>query len=324
MTSKICIKRSRTSGYEEPMGYFQTSPQATEPSSPKTKRQKTTTTTASSPERKPTPTSLENDSAHSSLPQPTPLLTSALHVLRTEALALAAITNLYQTSTPAQTALQSAVETLETVHTTNNKLLLTGVGKSSYIAQKLTATFKSLGIRTAYLHAGEALHGDLGDIMPGDALLLLSHSGSTPELLALLPHVPAATRVLALTRHLDAQAGWRFASLREGIVFLPAPVHESEECSFGVAAPTTSTTVALAVGDMLALTVAGRVWGEGREGLGRVFRRNHPGGAIGARVRAEEVGERVREGLVGVEAGEEEVEAEGMLPSPGVSESDDG
>jgi D-arabinose 5-phosphate isomerase GutQ len=142
---------------------------------------------------------------------------------------------------------------------------------------KFVATCKSLGISSSFMHACEAAHGDLGDVREDDVLLFISYSGKTPELLNLLPHIPLSTRVLALTSRISREDCPLVAGRVDGIL-LPAPVHALEDDSFGVSAPTTSTTVALAVTDMLALTVADQLHGDTTK---QVFKRNHPGGAIG-------------------------------------------
>ncbi|KAK5124940.1 hypothetical protein LTR85_001130 [Meristemomyces frigidus] len=237
------------------------------------------------------------------------LLDRATHILATEAAALANVTNLYRTDATARRGLKHAVQAITTAQATGGKVIVTGVGKSGYIAQKLVATCKSLSIRASFLHACEALHGDLGDITEKDVLLFVSFSGKTAELLSLLPHVPDAVRVMALsgsTRPEDCQ----LLEVRENAVLLPAPIPEREEDSFGVAAPTTSTTVALAVADMLALTVADQLHSSRTK---EVFKRNHPGGAIGMSHREIERLKKDGEDFTVIE-----------LPSPSISGSDTG
>jgi len=92
------------------------------------------------------------------------LFSHAAHVLATEAAALASITALYRTSSTAKKNLKSAVETILQSQQSRGKLIVSGVGKSAYIAQKLVATCKSMGVATSFMHACEAAHGDLGDI----------------------------------------------------------------------------------------------------------------------------------------------------------------
>lgn len=206
-----------------------------------------------------------------------PLLKRATHILATEAAALSHITWLYKTDATARQSLLNAVDAVNNAQRARGKLIICGVGKSAYIGMKLVATCKSLGIAASFMHACEAVHGDLGDVRADDVLLFVSFSGKTPELLSLLPHIPDSTRIIAMTSHLDRRDCALLARRKSGIL-LSAPIPESEETSYGVSAPTTSTTVALAVADMLALTVAQKLHsGEQRS----VFKRNHPGGAIG-------------------------------------------
>lgn len=218
----------------------------------------------------------------------TPTLARALHVLATEATALAHVARLYETSQSARAGLVAAVDIIESTYWAGGKLIVCGVGKSGLVGRKTVATMKSLGLGASFLHAAEAVHGDLGDVRDDrDAVLFISFSGKTAELLNLLPHISARVPVLALTGHADFEEECPLLVGRQrgtGAVLLPAPIHESEEKSFGVSAPTTSTTVAMAVGDMLAITAAERIHEDDK---GRVFRKNHPGGAIGARTVAE-------------------------------------
>ena len=92
------------------------------------------------------------------------LFSHAAHVLATEATALASITALYRTSARAKQNLKSAVETILRSQQSRGKLIVSGVGKSAYIGQKLVATCKSMGVATSFMHACEAAHGDLGDV----------------------------------------------------------------------------------------------------------------------------------------------------------------
>ncbi|RMY71478.1 hypothetical protein D0864_10636 [Hortaea werneckii] len=217
---------------------------------------------------------------------PSTLLTRATHVLATEAAALTSLATLYSTSASAQTALAQTCQLTLTAHRTGGRLIACGVGKSAYIAQKLVATCKSLSIRASFLHACEAVHGDLGDVTERDVVVFVSFSGKTPELVNLLPYLPRGGKVVALTGQTEAGGCRLLDGRREGEVegegeggevtgvLLPGPIPEKEEESFGVGAPTTSTTVALAVADMLALTLAEELH---RGKTGETFKRNHPG-----------------------------------------------
>ncbi|KAM3465830.1 hypothetical protein MY5147_009191 [Beauveria neobassiana] len=203
-------------------------------------------------------------------------LRDGLHVLNTEALALANLTQLYETDAFAQNGFHKAVEAITRQGTTNSKLVIVGVGKSGLIGKKLVATFQSLAVRAVFLHPTEALHGDLGIVGPDDTLLFITYSGSTQELLAVLPHLDESLPTILMTSHTRPDA-CEFIKRRPGTILVPAPVHEPERVSFGVSAPTTSTTAALALGDALAMTAAHELHPD----VAAAFAKNHPGGAIG-------------------------------------------
>ncbi|KZM24368.1 uncharacterized protein EKO05_0010764 [Ascochyta rabiei] len=209
------------------------------------------------------------------------LLSRAVNVLSTAATALSQVSTLYETDPVAREGLLQAVECVTSVNEAGGKLIICGVGKSGLVGQKMVATMKSLGIGSSFMHAAEAIHGDLGDIRKNDAIMFISYSGKTGELMALLDHIPSHTPIIAVTSHTHPSK-CPLLNERPDAILLPAPIHELEEVSFGVCAPTTSTTVTIAVGDMLALTVADAMH-EGR--TKSVFKTNHPGGAIGANAR---------------------------------------
>ncbi|KAI3326096.1 SIS domain-containing protein [Xylariaceae sp. AK1471] len=204
-------------------------------------------------------------------------VTGAIHVLNTEATALRSLTQLYKTDATATEGFNAAVDAIVRQCGERGKLVVTGVGKSGHIGKKLVATFNSLGLHSTFLHPTEALHGDLGKIGKHDAVMFITFSGKTSELLALLPHVDPTLPVIVLTSH-SQPADCELIRERPGAILLPAPIHESETISFGVSAPTTSTTVALALGDALAVVVSQEL----HTSVPSVFARNHPGGAIGA------------------------------------------
>lgn len=256
-----------------------------------------------------TPLSSDDDSHDSGR-----LLDRAVDVLRVEAEALANVAHLYKTDKVAREGLDAAVNAIVGAQHDGGKIIVCGVGKSAYIGMKLVATCKSLAIRSSFMHACEAAHGDLGDLRPRDLLLFVSFSGKTPELLNLLPHIPHSVRMLAMTSHSDILACKLLADRRDGIL-LPTPIPEKEETSFGVSAPTTSTTVALAVADMIALTVADELH---RENTKEVFQRNHPGGAIG--MNHQEVQELKKDD---VDVSVIELPSPGTSPSISAAESED-
>ncbi|MBD2338962.1 KpsF/GutQ family sugar-phosphate isomerase [Calothrix sp. FACHB-156] len=154
----------------------------------------------------------------------------------------------------------------------SGKIVLTGVGKSGIVAQKIAATFTSTGTIALFLHTCDALHGDLGIVTPNDVVIMISKSGETEELLTMIPHlkhrqVPIIAIVGNLNSTLACQAD----------VVLDASV-DREACPLNLA-PTTSTTVALAIGDALAMTVMQM------KGLTpEAFAINHPAGRLGKRL----------------------------------------
>jgi arabinose-5-phosphate isomerase len=152
------------------------------------------------------------------------------------------------------------------------RVIVSGMGKSGHVARKIAATLASTGTPALFVHPAEASHGDLGMITGDDVVLLLSNSGETPELADLI----AYTRRFAIP--LIGVAGKAESTLLRqsdvAIVLPPAP----EACSVGLA-PTTSTTMTLALGDALAVALM-----EHRQFTPEDFRGLHPGGRLGARL----------------------------------------
>lgn len=207
-------------------------------------------------------------------------LAGAVHVLNTEATSLRHLTNLYETDPVVGAGFTSAIEAITRHKGRKGKVVVIGVGKSGHIAKKLVASFNSLGVRASYLHPTEALHGDLGEIGQNDTVLFITFSGKTPELLLLLPHIDPSLPTIVLTSHTRPET-CELIQQRPGMILLPAPIHESETTSFGVSAPTTSTTMAIAVGDALAIVASHEL----HDSVSSTFSQNHPGGAIGATFR---------------------------------------
>ncbi|HLQ11769.1 MAG TPA: KpsF/GutQ family sugar-phosphate isomerase [Steroidobacteraceae bacterium] len=159
------------------------------------------------------------------------------------------------------------------------RVIVSGMGKSGHIARKIAATLASTGTPAFFLHPAEAGHGDLGMITRQDALLALSNSGETVEILLLLPHLKRlGVPLIALTGRTDS------ALAQAADVALDVGV-DQEACPHNLA-PTTSTTAALAMGDALAVAVL-----EARGFSAEDFARRHPGGALGRRLllRVEEI-----------------------------------
>ena len=164
---------------------------------------------------------------------------------------------------------QKLVSLFELLASTGGNLIISGVGKSGHIGTKIAATFSSLGLPSFFLHPTEAMHGDLGRVTKSDAIILISKSGTTEELLAMLPYVSIPQeRIVALVGSKNSPI-----AKQAGIV-VDASV-EKEACLNDLA-PTTSTTVTLALGDAMAVLYE-NVLGVSRE----KFAINHPAGLLG-------------------------------------------
>ena len=151
----------------------------------------------------------------------------------------------------------------------NKKLLLTGVGKSGIVARKLAATFTSIGLTAIYLNPLDALHGDLGIVEKGDVCIIISNSGETKELVQLIPYLKnKGAKQLGILGKINSSIASQID------IILDASVNK-EICTLNLA-PTASTTVAMAIGDALAV-----VWME-RIGISeKDFAINHPSGQLG-------------------------------------------
>ena len=148
------------------------------------------------------------------------------------------------------------------------RVVLTGMGKSGIICKKIAATFSSTGIPALFLHPAEAIHGDLGMIVPGDVLIAISNSGETEELLPLLEWVKrVGVPLISLTGNVDSNLA------RHSDIVLDVSVTE-EACPLNLV-PTASTTAALAMGDALAMCLM-----EMRGFRPEDFARLHPGGRL--------------------------------------------
>ena len=152
------------------------------------------------------------------------------------------------------------------------KVVILGIGKSGIIAQKIAATMTSAGTAAIYLHPSDALHGGLGILQPDDLVMVLSNSGETEEIIGMLPHLKnRKTPLISIVGNLDSTLA------RRADVVLDASV-DQEACPLNLA-PTTSTTVALAIGDALAMTLM-KVKGITSDD----FAVNHPAGQLGKRL----------------------------------------
>ncbi|MEM6637690.1 MAG: KpsF/GutQ family sugar-phosphate isomerase [Pseudomonadota bacterium] len=163
-------------------------------------------------------------------------------------------------------------EAVRVILAASGRTIVSGMGKSGHIARKVAATFASTGTPAHFVHPAEASHGDLGMMAQGDAVLVFSKSGETPEIADLIAH----TRRFEIP--LIGIAGKRDSTLiRQSDVGLVLPAAE-EACGTGVV-PSTSTTMSLALGDALAIALMRR-----RNFTPENFRDFHPGGKLGARL----------------------------------------
>ncbi|SQI43386.1 Arabinose 5-phosphate isomerase KdsD [Leminorella richardii] len=161
------------------------------------------------------------------------------------------------------------IEAVKLIQSTQGRLIVTGMGKPGYIAHKIAATLMSTGTPAYYLHPAEGSHGDLGMIAKNDVIIAISNSGETPEILNLLPVVRRiGARIVALCGNSSST----LAKLAD--VTLDASV-EKEACPLNLA-PTSSTTVALALGDAIAVVLM-----QSRRFTADDFALYHPGGSLG-------------------------------------------
>lgn len=190
-------------------------------------------------------------------------LDMARRVLRIEAEAVAALADRLGDE------IRQAVDLILQCH---GRVIVSGIGKSGHVARKIAATMASTGTPAYFVHAAEAVHGDLGMITRDDVLIALSNSGENDELLTVVPLVKRqGGRLIAITGNPASSLA------READVHLDGGVRE-EACPLNLA-PTASTTVALALGDALAVALLD-ARGFGAED----FARSHPGGALGRKL----------------------------------------
>jgi arabinose-5-phosphate isomerase len=188
---------------------------------------------------------------------------TARKVFEIEAQAILALSNRLDES------FDSAVDVLLA---TSGRVVVTGMGKSGIVGQKLSATFASTGTPSLFLHPAEAIHGDLGRIVKGDSIVAISYSGETEEILALLPSVK---RLQAAVVSLTGNPRSSLAQATD--VHLDVSIAQ-EACPLGLA-PTASTTAALAMGDALAMALLER-----RGFTVDDFAVLHPGGRLGKKL----------------------------------------
>jgi arabinose-5-phosphate isomerase len=154
-----------------------------------------------------------------------------------------------------------------------SRVVITGIGKSGIIGQKIAATLNSTGTPSFFLHPVEAMHGDLGMVMPTDVVIAISYSGATIELNGLLTSLQKrGVKIIAMTGGLHSI----LAEAAELVLDIGVPM---EACPLGLA-PTASTTATLAMGDALAVVLLQK-----KQFRASDFRKNHPGGSLGERLK---------------------------------------
>ncbi len=170
---------------------------------------------------------------------------------------------------------ESFVDAVDLIIKAKGRVVVTGIGKSGLIGRKIAATLASTGTPSIFLHPVEAMHGDLGMVAKDDVILAISNSGETQELNALLPvfkerNIP----IIAMTGNMNST----LAKASQAIINTRV---EKEACSLGLA-PTASTTATLAAGDALAVVLLNMHQFNEQD-----FRRNHPGGSLGERLKVQ-------------------------------------
>ena len=199
----------------------------------------------------------------------------AREVLRAEAESISALANQLP---------ENFCDAIELLSRCNGSVIVTGMGKAGLIGNKLAATLSSTGTNSQFLHPSEAVHGDLGRVRKGDVILALSFSGETEELVRLLPTFrQSQTPIVAITGNIRSSL-----ANAASISLLIGPLREA--CPLGLA-PTTSTTVMLALGDAIAMVLS-RL----NEFSAEDFAKVHPGGNLGRKLaRVEEVMRRLED-----------------------------
>ena len=163
-------------------------------------------------------------------------------------------------------------EAVEIIYNSTGRVIITGIGKSAIIANKIVATLNSTGTPSVFMHAADAIHGDLGLILKDDVVICISKSGNTPEIKVLIPFLKnAGNTLIAIT-------GNQKSVLAEQADFVFNSYVEKEACPINLA-PTTSTTAQLVIGDALAVCLL-----ELRGFTKDDFAKYHPGGALGKKL----------------------------------------
>ena len=166
----------------------------------------------------------------------------------------------------------SFVDVTNSILNSNGRVVVTGIGKSAIIGQKIVATFNSTGTPSLFMHAADAIHGDLGMVQRDDVVICISKSGNSPEIKVLVPLIlKGGNKLVAITGNLSSHLAKHSHYLLDTTV--------SEEACPNNLAPTTSTTAQMAMGDALAVALI-----KCREFKSQDFAKYHPGGALGKKL----------------------------------------
>jgi len=163
-------------------------------------------------------------------------------------------------------------EAVDFIYNSNGRVIITGIGKSAIIASKIVATLNSTGTPAIFMHAADAIHGDLGTILENDSVICISKSGNTPEIKVLVPLIKTrGNKLIAITSNGDS-------FLRQQADYVLNAFVEKEACPNNLA-PTTSTTAQLVIGDALAMSLLDLKGFSSKD-----FAKFHPGGSIGKKL----------------------------------------
>ncbi|MAZ71796.1 MAG: D-arabinose 5-phosphate isomerase [Flavobacteriaceae bacterium] len=172
----------------------------------------------------------------------------------------------------AQLVDEEFAQAVETIYNSKGRVVITGIGKSANIATKIVATLNSTGTPAIFMHAADAIHGDLGTILRDDVVICISKSGNTPEIKVLVPLIKSrGNKLIAITSNRES-----FLGVQSN--FVMHAYAEKEACPNNLA-PTTSTTAQLVIGDALAMALL-----DLRGFSSKDFARFHPGGSLGKKL----------------------------------------
>ena len=191
------------------------------------------------------------------------IINNAKNTILSESKAIANLANLVD---------ENFENAVNSIYNSKGRVIITGIGKSANIATKIVATFNSTGTPAVFMHAADAIHGDLGNVLKDDIVICISKSGNTPEIKVLVPLIKNyGNKIIAITGNVDSFLGTQADFTLNTFV-------EKEACPNNLA-PTTSTTAQLVMGDALAVCLL-----KLKGFTSKDFAKYHPGGALGKRL----------------------------------------